>query len=286
MSISSFSVDVEDWFHILDLPCSPPTEEWLKLPSRVEANFSRMLEILAEHRAQATCFFLGWVAERFPHLVTAAAQAGHEIASHGWAHQLAYSMSRENFREDARRSRKFLEDVTGQEVWGYRAPGFSCTADTPWFFEELVRAGYRYDSSVFPAERGHGGMRQGQLAPYSITTPAGELVEFPATVANVAGRRMCFFGGGYLRLFPLSVIRVMARRVLNEQRPVFFYVHPREIDPEHPRLPMSPWRRFKSYVNLATTEPKIHGLLEEFPVATFRQQMEAHFPAAISERSR
>ncbi|MFZ0922394.1 MAG: XrtA system polysaccharide deacetylase, partial [Candidatus Acidiferrales bacterium] len=251
-----FSVDVEDWFHILDLPATPDVTEWDGLPSRVERNFQRLLETFEQKGVRVTCFFLGWVGEKFPSLVKDAVRHGHEIASHGYAHRLTYQMTPDAFYQDAVRSKNILEDIAGRAVWGYRSAGFSVTHDTDWFFDKLIEAGYLYDSSLFPAARGHGGMANGQRSPFWVERPSGQLFEFPLSVAEVMGKSMCFFGGGYLRLFPYPVICRMARRVLSEGRPVIFYVHPREIDPEHPRLPMSWKRRFKSYVNLESTMPK------------------------------
>lgn len=265
-----FSVDVEDWFHILDVAGAPPLEAWDGLPSRLEDNFRRLLALLAVHDAKVTCFFLGWVGERFPHLVREAAGQGHEIASHGYAHRLVYTMTRDEFTRDARRSREILEDLSGSSVLGYRAAGFSCTNQTPWFFEELANAGYLYDSSIFPASRGHGGMPDTPLGPYQVVTPSGTIIEFPATVATVLGARMCFFGGGYLRLFPMWLVKRMTQQVRSERRPVIFYVHPREIDPLQPRLPMRARRRFKTYVSLRSTEGKLASILSLFPVMTFR----------------
>jgi polysaccharide deacetylase family protein (PEP-CTERM system associated) len=265
-----FSVDVEDWFHILDLPTTPEMSEWDGLPSRVERNFHKLLDILDETKARATCFFLGWVAQRFPHLVREADERGHEIASHSYAHKLVYQLTREQFLEDATRSRKVLEDIAGRRVLGFRSPGFSVTEETPWFFDCLLEAGYGYDSSVFPMSRAHGGMKTNRYAAYRVGSAFRDLVEFPITITTFLGKPFCCFGGGYLRLFPLFVIRRMTRRVLAEGRPVLFYVHPREIDPAHPRLPMGLRRRFQSYVNLKTVEPKIRSLLAEFEVTTFR----------------
>lgn len=269
---SIFSVDVEDWFHILEIPSAPPLSAWDSLPSRVERNFSRLLDLFAEHRVKVTCFFLGWVAERFPHLVKRAFAEGHEIASHGYAHRLVHEMGRYRFYEDAVCARKLLEDISGAPVLGYRAAGFSVRNDTAWFFPELARAGYQYSSSVFPGACGHGGIGQFRREPHRPLSYGG-IVEFPITVADFLGRPRCFFGGGYLRLFPGALIRLMAERVLNEGRPVIFYIHPREIDPAHPRLPMSARRRFKSYVNLASTETKIRRILQTFPVTTFQDYL-------------
>ena len=273
MSSCLFSVDVEDWFHILGLSTTPPVNEWLKLPSRVERNFAMILETLALYDAHVTCFFLGWIAERFPGLVKAAASAGHEIASHGYAHQLVYSMTRQEFRRDAERSKKLLEDLGGTPVWGYRAPLFSCTKDTPWFFEELARCGYRFDSSIFPGSRWHGGIPGERLDPSVIKTSSGSIAEFPISLVSIFGKQLCFFGGGYLRLFPWPIIRPMARRVQAEGRPVMFYVHPRDFDPDQPRLPVGMVRRFKSYVGLRSAAAKLHAILQEFPVTTFRDHL-------------
>jgi polysaccharide deacetylase family protein (PEP-CTERM system associated) len=268
---SILSVDVEDWFHILDLTSAPPMETWGTLPSRVERNFRRLLDLFEQYDAHASCFFLGWVGARFPHLVREAVERGHEIASHGYAHKLVHQMSRDEFYADAVLARKTLEDVSGGPVVGYRSPGFSVKDHIQWFPEAVAEAGYRYDSSFFPAPHTHGGMRLSRREPYRVEEPgAGGLVEFPMSVVNLFGQPMCFFGGGYLRLFPYPLIRRMARRVLAEGRPVIYYVHPREIDPAHPRLPMSPVRRFKSYVNLSSTEGKLRRILGEFPTVTFR----------------
>jgi polysaccharide deacetylase family protein (PEP-CTERM system associated) len=276
MTPSIFSIDVEDWYHILDVDSAPEISRWDELPVRVDANFQRLMDILAERQVHATCFFIGHIAKRFPHLVKEAARRGHEIASHSYEHRLVYTMTPAQFLEDASRSRKLLEDIAGAPVSGFRASGFSVTEQTPWFFEKLVEAGYSYDSSTFPAARGHGGMKSGRLEPYLMRTRAGELVELPVTVAEVMGKRMCFFGGGYLRLFPYPLVQKMSRVVLGQGRPVIFYVHPREIDPDHPRLSMGMSRRFKTYVNLRTTEQKIRNILAEFPVTTFRDYIADH----------
>jgi polysaccharide deacetylase family protein (PEP-CTERM system associated) len=263
-----FSVDVEDWFHILDVPSAPDISNWAALPSRVEANFYRLLDIFNEAGKHVTCFFVGWIAERYPHLVREAVVRGHEIASHGYAHRLAYSMTQSEFRDDALRSRLLLEDISGTRIVGYRAPGFSSTGATPWFFSELRSAGYLYDSSVFPARHGHGGSPNSPLLPHLIEDEG--LIELPASIAELGPIRMCFFGGGYLRLFPYSIIRGMGRRQMAKGGPLVFYIHPREIDPTHPRLPMSYARRFKSYVNLHTTEQKLRMIMHDFPVTTCR----------------
>ena len=264
MQTSIFSVDVEDWFHILDVPSVPAIDQWASLPSRVEKNFSRLLDIFSEKNVQVTCFFLGWVAERFPHLVKEAAARGHEVASHGYGHRLVYEQSRAEFYEDVRRARLLLEDISGAEVVGYRAPGFSTTDDTPWFFDALAEAGYQYDSSVFPAQRGHGGMPQGRREPHRIGEDDA-LLEVPITVADLLGTADVFLRRRLSAAVPLLADSPDGAASASEGRPVVFYIHPREIDPAHPRLPMSRKRQFKSYVNLETTEAKLRRILQDFP---------------------
>jgi polysaccharide deacetylase family protein (PEP-CTERM system associated) len=273
---SVLTVDVEDWFHILDLPSAPGPSEWDRLPSRVEVNFRRLLDIFEEHEVKVTCFFLGWIAERNKGIVRDAFRRGHEIASHGYRHTLVYEMNPEEFALDASDSRKLLEDISGAAVQGYRSAGFSTTDKTPWFFDKLLEAGFKYDSSVFPAARQHGGQKTAACAPYLVTGRPAPFVEFPITVAEVLGKRICFFGGGYLRLFPYRIVKAMAGRVHREGRPVIFYVHPREIDPDQPRLEMGIVRRFKSYVNLRTTEPKIRSIVRDFELTTFRDYLQGN----------
>jgi polysaccharide deacetylase family protein (PEP-CTERM system associated) len=269
-----FSVDVEDWFHILDVAGLPRMEQWASLPSIVETSFARLLDLFDERGVRVTCFFLGWIAERYPHLVREAVRRGHEPASHGYGHELTYRLSRAQFLQDVRHSKKLIEDIAGRPVLGYRSPGFSCTAEVPWFFGALIEAGYQYDSSVFPGRHAHGGLAGAELGPYRVFVDGASLQEFPMSVVRIGGSQLCFFGGGYLRLFPYPLVRHMAERVMAEDRPVIFYTHPREIEPTQPRLPMNLVRRFKSYVNLASTEAKLRSILQDFEVRTFEAFME------------
>jgi polysaccharide deacetylase family protein (PEP-CTERM system associated) len=180
-------------------------------------------------------------------------------------------MSPGQFLADITRAKSLLEDIVGQKVDGYRAPGFSVTAETPWFFEKLVEAGYRYSSSIFPASREHGGFRGFRAEPCIVETTAGDIVEIPIPLASLLSRKMCFFGGGYLRLFPYSLIHRMTRKVLAQGQPVVFYIHPREIDPDHPRLAMPLTRRIKSYIGLRSTEGKLRSLLRDFTFVPFNR---------------
>jgi len=260
-----FTVDVEDWFNILDVASAPKVDDWGKYEIRFEPHLRRMLELLAEYKRPATFFWLGWFAERYPELVKACRDGGHEVACHGYAHLLSTSLTgAEMFREDITRGKKILEDITGEAVKGFRAPGFCTLNDTPWFFDEIRAAGYLYDSSVFPAARGHGGAAGAPMTPYVIKTASGPLVEVPQSLIESGGRRLSVFGGGYLRLAPSGVIRWGIRHLQQHNRPLVVYVHPREIDPEQPRLAM-PWkRRFKTYVNLRSTYPKLEMLCRNY----------------------
>lgn len=268
------TIDVEDWYHILDMPASPDISKWDRMPSRVERNFNRLLEILDQKNIKATCFFLGWIAERYPQLVKQAHAAGHEIAAHGFSHELVYEMTQQEFFDDVVRAKNIIENITGDKVKGYRASGFSVTEKTPWFFETLMRAGYAYDSSVFPAARGHGGLKTANPAPYRAENDSSGLIELPISVIEIFKQRLCLFGGGYFRLFPLSAIKWAANRVLSENRPVMFYIHPREIDPDQPRLPMNRYRSFKTYINLKSTETKLLKILDTFDWMTVSEYIE------------
>ena len=269
---SVFTIDVEDWFHIMDLPAAPSIDQWQKLPSLVERNFYTLLDLLDRRNVKGTCFFLGWSAERSPQMVREAVARGHEVASHGYGHDLVYDMSPAEFLLDLRHAKSLLEDLAGRSVEGYRAPGFSVTAATPWFFEKLAESGHRYSSSVFPAARQHGGMSGFATGPCAIQTLHGPICEFPISVAQIAlGKQLWFFGGGYLRLFPYGLVRRMAAQVLAEERPLVFYIHPREIDPTHPRLAMPLVRRLKSYIGLRSTKGKLDRILSEFSFKTFSE---------------
>ena len=264
-----FSIDVEDWFHILDMPSAPVIAQWDRQPTRIEQNFNRLLELLDVANVKATCFTLSWVAQRFPHLLRDAHARGHEIASHGTAHELVYQQGEKLFDKDIADSKKLLEDTIGHAVHGYRAPGFSVTEDTPFFHESLVKAGYTYDSSIFPASRGHGGLASAPSSPYLLETASGPIWEFPISVATVLNRRICFSGGGYFRLLPYGFIKECFQKTNDNGLPVVFYIHPRDIDPHQPRLPMSWKRHFKSYIGLRGAENKMKRVLQDFRFDTF-----------------
>lgn len=273
---NALSFDVEDWYHIMEIPGAPRLAEWGGLENRVDRNTHRILELLKAHRTTATFFFLGWVAEKNPDLVRSVMGGGHEVASHGYAHDIVYEIGPDRFRADLAHAVGILEGLTGRRPQGYRAPGFSITAETPWAFDIISELGFRYDSSVFPATRLHGGFLAGGKRPHKLRLNEGrELHEFPISTVELFGRRIAFSGGGYLRLFPLPLILRWVRRLNAQGVPVVVYLHPREFDPDHPRLPMTLGRRFRSYVGLRTVETKLKALLNEFHFTTVAKALDA-----------
>jgi polysaccharide deacetylase family protein (PEP-CTERM system associated) len=272
---SIFSIDVKDfndWYHMLRGGARPPLSAWDTLPALVEANFLELLDLFSERNVHVTCFFVGWIAERFPHLVKEAAHRGHEIASHGYKHRLIVEMTQSEFLEDALRSRRVLEDVAGCAVRGYRAAGFFLIQHAPWFFDKLCEASYEYDSSEFPSGREHGEMTAAIPRPHRVVCRSGVLTEFPITVATVLGTPLRFSGGEHLRLLPMWLILKMARTVIAEGRPVIYYIHPREIDHSHPWLPIH--RRRKHDISI--TERKMARIAGEFPFITFGQFLDRY----------
>ena len=209
---NGLSFDIEEWFHILNLDTTPPHERWDSLHQTVVPNTERLLAVLEEARARATFFVLGWVARRYPELVRSIHAAGHEIACHGDMHELCYQQGPVRFEEDLKRAQSSLEDLIGTAIMGYRAPGFSILAETPWAFDVIQKRGFLYDSSVFPAHRQHGGVPSAPLHPYEIPLSDGRsLAEFPMSVAQIGPLRIAFAGGGYLRLAPYPLIRAGLR---------------------------------------------------------------------------
>ena len=263
--INALTIDVEDWFHILDIKNGCTLADYAGMESRVERNTTTLLGILREFNVKGTFFVLGWVAENFPDLIREIYKQGHEIASHGYAHKLCYEMRPEAFKEDTDKSLQLLEQLTGEKVLGYRVPGFSIGSDNLGALDILIDLGIKYDSSIYPGNRGHGGFPGAPRFPYRQETPQGrQIFEMPASCFSIFGKNVAFAGGGYLRLFPYSVIRKGIKQYNKNGHPVNVYLHPREIDPTHPRMAMPLHRKFKSYVNLHTTEAKLKALLRDY----------------------
>jgi len=270
------TIDVEDWFHILDAPeGAPDRPEWSALESRVESNTHRLLDLLDSANAGATFFVLGWVAQQFPRLIRTIHERGFEVGSHGHDHVLVHQLTPEEFTEDLRRSLAAIQDATGQPVTSYRAAGFSITPKEKWAFDILGDHGITVDASLFPGTHGHGGFPLNSCAPFLLRTSQGTVLrEFPIAATRIGGRTVAFGGGGYLRLLPLRLLHRWIRQLNAEEVPATIYLHPREIDPAQPRMDQLPWiRRFKYYVNLDTTETKLKSLLAQHRFLSLRDHL-------------
>ena len=263
--LNGLSVDVEDWFQVGAFETVIDRKDWDSLDCRVERNCAQILDLFDAANVKGTFFTLGWVAQRYPAMMRRIADAGHEIASHGWDHVRVFTLGREAFAEDIVRARKVLEDTTGQQVTGYRAPSFSIDARTPWAHEVLAEQGYAYSSSVAPVVHDHYGWREAPRFAFRPVAGA-DFIEIPVTTAEVAGRRMAAGGGGFFRLLPYSVSRWAVRQVnLRDHRPAVFYFHPWEIDPDQPRPASAPLKsRLRHYTNLDVMAAKLSRLVHEF----------------------
>ncbi len=273
--INAFTVDVEDYFHVAALASAIPRESWSTRESRVERNIERLLALLADRGVRGTFFVLGWVAERSPGLVRRIAASGHEIACHGFSHQLIYHQARDEFREETLRAKRLLEDLIGEAVLGYRAASFSVTSESLWALDTLIDAGFHYDSSIFPIRHDLYGLPGAPPEPNRLRAPSGRtLVEFPMSAARFLGMQVPVSGGGYFRILPFWVTRAGLRQI-NTRRglPFTFYLHPWELDPGQPRFKVSALSRFRHYTNLARCEDRLQRLLREFEFTSMREAL-------------
>jgi polysaccharide deacetylase family protein (PEP-CTERM system associated) len=271
-----FTVDVEEHFQVSAFEGVVRREDWPRLESRVGRNVDILLDVLSRHGVRGTFFTLGWTAEHRPEVVRAIAAAGHEVASHGYGHQRVTQLTPDQFREDVRRAKRLLEDVTGSEVIGYRAPSFSIVPGGEWALDVLLEEGYRYDSSLFPVRRSRGyGYPGAPTTPHWMERPSGRLLELPLTVLRRLGQNIPAAGGGYFRLLPYGVTRAAFRDLDSRGVPGMFYVHPWEVDPAQPRIDAPPVARFRHYTGLSRTLPRLGRLMQEFRFGAVRDGMEA-----------
>jgi len=267
--VNAMTIDVEDFFHVSVFDGVLPRTQWETLESRVCANTDRLLGLFDEHEVRATFFVLGWVAERFPDLVRRIAGGGHEVASHGYGHRLIYDQTPGAFRDDVRRAKAVLEDACRRPIAGYRAPSYSITPRSLWALDILLEEGYRYDSSIFPIRHDRYGIPVSERHPYAIERTHGRLVEVPGSTTKFGPMNLPIAGGGYFRILPYSWTHWGISRVNRlEKRPVVFYLHPWEIDPEQPRLPAGRLGTFRHYRNLDQTESRLRRLLTDFRFGT------------------
>lgn len=270
--INALSFDIEEYFHAEVFSEVVRPEEWPSLESRVVTSTERLLGLLDEAETSATFFVLGWVAERHPALVRTIQDRGHEVACHGHDHRMITRLSPAQFAADVRRARVVIEDAAGAAVVGYRAPTFSVVRETLWSLKVLAEAGFRYDSSIFPIAHDRYGIPDAPRFPHRLAFgPTLELVEFPLSTVRLLRGRIPVAGGGYLRLLPYSLTR-WAIRHLNqvEGKPAIMYLHPWEIDPDQPRLPVGRLANLRHTVNIGSTESKLRRLLRDFQFAPVR----------------
>jgi polysaccharide deacetylase family protein (PEP-CTERM system associated) len=265
--VNAMTIDVEDYFHVSVFDGLLPRHSWSQLESRVCANTERLLRIFEDTGTRATFFVLGLVAERYPSLVRTIADAGHEIASHGYGHRLVYDLTRRAFRDDIRRSKDLLESATGVPVLGYRAPSYSVTPRSLWALDVMIEEGFRYDASIFPIHHDRYGIPTSPRRPYLLQRER-LLVEAPGSTVRCGPLNLPIGGGGYFRILPYAWTRWGIRRLNQAERsPAIFYLHPWEIDSEQPRLAAPLLGRFRHYYNLSKTEPRLRALLDEFAFA-------------------
>ena len=259
---NALTIDVEDYFQVSAFAPHIARSEWPTRECRVERNIERILQLLDDGGAKATFFTLGWIAERYPQVVREIVDNGHEVASHGYGHERAHDQTAEAFFADIQLAKILLEDLSGHEVKGYRAPSFSIGARNLWAFDCLERAGYRYSSSIYPIRHDHYGMPDAPRFAHRI----GGLLEVPATTLRLLNRNWPASGGGYFRLMPYAMSRWMLRRVNAEDgMPAVFYFHPWEIDTDQPRIAgINARTRFRHYVNIERMEGRLRRLLADF----------------------
>lgn len=259
---NALTIDVEDYFQVSAFAPHIPRSDWAIRECRVERNVDCILAMLDTHGTKGTFFTLGWLAERYPEVVRRIVDNGHELASHGYGHERASDQTPDSFFADINLAKLILEDLSGHEVKGYRAPSFSIGEKNLWAFECLERAGYRYSSSIYPIRHDHYGMPNAPRHAHTI----GNLVEIPCTTLRFLNRNWPASGGGYFRLMPYGLSRWMIERINRvDGLPAVFYFHPWEVDTGQPRIPgISAKTRFRHYVNIHRMEQRLNRLLADF----------------------
>jgi polysaccharide deacetylase family protein (PEP-CTERM system associated) len=261
--VNALTIDVEDYFQVSAFAPHIRRGDWDSMECRVERNIERVLELLSDAGARATFFTLGWIAERYPQVVRNIGAAGHELASHGFEHRRASEQDHNAFLADIRLAKAIIEDISGREVRGYRAPSFSIGTENLWAFDAIAEAGYRYSSSLYPIRHDHYGMPD---APRFAHAVRPQLIEVPIATVRLFRSNWPAGGGGYFRLLPYMVSRWSIRRINGRDgQPAMFYFHPWELDPEQPRVPGPGMKtRFRHYLNLHRMAPRLARLCRDF----------------------
>jgi polysaccharide deacetylase family protein (PEP-CTERM system associated) len=268
------TIDVEDYFQVSALAKSISRDDWNSISPRVVDNTKRLLDMFDQHDVKATHFVLGWVAERFPDLIREIHSRGHEVASHGYSHQLIYNQSPEVFQSESRDSKKMIEDIIGTSVFGYRAASYSITRKSLWALDILADLGFTYDSSIFPVVHDRYGIKGSPEMPHVLSTPKKQrLVEYPLSTYRIFNQTIPVAGGGYFRLYPYALSRYFYRNINRSSDPFVFYLHPWEIDPGQPRVNTSLLSRFRHYNNLDKCQMRLSNLLSEFSFTTMMDKL-------------
>ena len=277
--INAMTVDVEDYFQVSAFDSYVNRSTWSDYAGRVEASTDRILALFDQYDVQGTFFTLGWIAEKYPSLVRRIVDSGHELASHGWGHDMVTGLSRDEFAQDIKKAKQTLEDATGAEVNGYRAPSYSFSKKNDWAHSVLAEEGYRYSSSVAPIKHDLYGIPDAPR--FAHSRAEGAVVELPITTTRLLGRNLPCGGGGWFRLYPYQFSQWAIRRVhQRDKERAIFYFHPWEIDTEQPRIDGLNLRtRFRHYQNLARMEPRVEQLLKDFEWGTMAEVFSAELAA-------
>jgi polysaccharide deacetylase family protein (PEP-CTERM system associated) len=267
---NALTIDLEDWYQGLQIDAAC----WESFEDRLEPVTDRLLALLDDAGVRATFFVLGHVAELHPGIVRTVAEAGHEVATHGHSHTLVYEQTPDEFRAELRRSLALLEDLAGRAVLGHRAAFFSITPSSRWALDAVAEAGLRYDSSIFPVRNWRYGNDGAPRWPHRIDTAAGPLAEFPLSTWRVLGRDLPVAGGAYFRIYPYRVTHRAIHAINATGRPAAFYLHPWELDPHHPRIPLPRRIAATHYFNLAATEGRLRRLLRDFAFAPMHEVLD------------
>ena len=259
--------DIEEHFQVSRFDSPIRRRHWGSFESRVTPNTCKLLDLLARHQTRATFFVLGWVAERHPGLIKQIVECGHEVASHGYAHELVTAQTPELFRADVKKAKQILEDLTGLPVRGYRAPGFTVTRETLWALPVLTEEGFTYDSSIVPIRHDHCGIPSADPWPHLRQTSSGPIWEIPPSTAKLGGLRLPIAGGSYFRLLPFPLLHRLLKRIERQGRPLMMYFHPWELDPGQPHMEGTFFSHLFHYRNLDQMEHRISSLMASFQFA-------------------
>ena len=263
---NALTIDFEDWYQGLEIPHT----EWGNFENRVEFIGDKLLQLLDDANTKATFFVLGYVAEHYPEVIKKIEAAGHEIGTHGFSHTLIYTQPPEVFQAEMTRTISHLQDLTGKKVLGHRAPFFSITKDSLWALDVLGELGIKYDSSIFPVLNYRYGIAGAPRFPYQIKREKYEFTEFPISTLKIPFMTLPIAGGAYFRIYPYQLSKQFLRTVNRSGNPFTFYLHPWELDPEHPRIPLPRRIAATHYFNLGATERRFRKLLRDFKFAPMK----------------